>query len=164
MKAEFINPFVSAAAQVLRQEVNVDITKGQISIEDSAFTSQDVTVMIGVTGEVHGIVLYGLSEKTAKNFVSAMLNEPVPIFDQMAGSAIAEMGNVITGLASGGLEKAGYKSDIAPPTLITGRGVMISTLNIKRLLIPLETSLGSIEISCALVSKDVVKNHIANKK
>lgn len=163
MKAEFINPFVAAAAQVMKQEVNAEVTKGQISIEDSAFTSQDITVMIGVTGMVHGIVLYGLSEKTAKNIVSKMLNEPVPVFDKMAGSAIAEMGNVITGLASGGLEKAGYICDIAPPTLITGRGVMISTLNIKRLLIPLETSLGSLDISCALISNDTVKEHYAKK-
>lgn len=164
MKVEFINPFVAAAAQVLKQEVNADIKKGQISIEESAFTSQDVTVMIGVTGEVHGIVLYGLSEKTAKNIVSTMLDETVPIFDKMAGSAIAEMGNVITGLASGGLEKAGYICDIAPPTLITGRGVMISTLNIKRLRIPLETSLGDLEISCALISNDAVQNHLKNKR
>lgn len=156
MRAEFINPFVAAAAQVLKQEVNIDFEKGEISIEDSAFTSQDVTVMIGVTGDVQGIVLYGLAEKTAKSMVSAMINEPVPTFDKMAGSAIAEMGNVITGLASGGLEKAGFKCNIAPPTLITGRGVLISTLNIKRLLIPLKTPLGSIDISCALISSDML--------
>jgi len=68
----------------------------------------------------------------------------------MVESAIAEMGNVITGIASAELEKAGFHSTLAPPTVITGRGVVISTINIKRLQIPLKTEFGDIEVGVAL--------------
>ncbi len=152
MKAEFINPFILATTEVLNQEMGraIKIDKGPLAIAASYYTGNDITVMIGVTGTVQGIVMYGMSERTAKNIVSGMLKEPVPIMNPMVESAVAEMGNVITGIASRELEKAGYPCTLAPPTLISGKGVMISTINIKRLQIPLNTEFGDIDVSVAL--------------
>lgn len=148
---EFINPFVKAAYDVLQQEIKANIEKGALSIEESSFTTQEeVTVLIGVTGKLQGVAIYSLSERTAKNIVSEMLNERIPIFDAMVESAIAEMGNVISGLAAAGLEANGYICNIAPPTVVIGRGVIISTVNIKKLVIPLNTQFGSVRISVAL--------------
>lgn len=151
MKVEFINPFLKAASEVLKAELNVEVEKKDINIKASSFTSQEVTVMIGVTGSIMGLVLYGMSEKTAKNMVSAMLNEHIVLFDKMVESAIAEMGNVITGIASAELEKVGLPCNIAPPSIISGKGVIISTIDIKRLVITLVCSLGEIEINVALI-------------
>lgn len=152
LKVEFINPFIVGTTEVLSQEMGraLKVDKGPLALKESYYTSMDVTVMIGVTGAVQGIVMFGLTERTAKNIVSGMLGQPVPIMDKMVESAIAEMGNVITGVASRELEKAGYPCTLAPPTVISGRGVMISTINIKRLQIPLMTEFGDIEISVAL--------------
>ena len=155
LKVEFINPFVVATHEVLCAEMgqNIKIEKGPLGLEESSYTANDVTVMIGVIGTVQGIVMYGMSERTGKNIVSKMLGQPVPIFDNMVESAIAEMGNVITGIASRELEKAGFPCTLAPPTVIVGRGVVISTINIKRLQIPLVTELGEILVSVALREK-----------
>ncbi|HEX3032345.1 MAG TPA: chemotaxis protein CheX [Bacillota bacterium] len=151
MKVEFISPFVQAAYDVLKKEIKANIEKGTLSIEESSVTTQEeVTVLIGVTGELHGVVMYSLSERTAKNIVSEMLGERIPIFDSMAESAVAEMGNVISGLASAQLEANGYVCNIAPPTMVIGRGVVISTVNIKRLVIPLHMDHGMLRISVAL--------------
>lgn len=152
MKIEFIRPFIVATQEVLNTETNRNIAmdKGELSLEQRSYTTQDITVLIGVIGAVQGIVMYGLAERTSKNIVSAMLRQPVPVFDRMVESAIAEMGNVITGIASRELEKAGYPCTLAPPTVVSGRGVVISTLAIKRLQIPLITELGQIDLSVAL--------------
>ncbi|MHB9145938.1 MAG: chemotaxis protein CheX [Symbiobacteriia bacterium] len=151
MKAEFINPFVSAAMQVLQSESKVTAKKGLVAIQESPLASDDLTVLIGVTGRVQGLVLYNMNEKTAKAIVAAMTGEAVPVFDKMTESAVAELGNVITGVASGELEVAGYPCTIAPPSVISGRGVMISTLSIQRLVIPLEMEgIGSVQIHVAL--------------
>ena len=152
MKVEFISPFVTATIKVLESEMgrSIQVEKGQLSIETKSYTGHDATVLIGVIGAVQGIVMYGMAERTAKNIVSAMLNQRIVIFDEMVESAIAEMGNVITGIASAELEKAGYPSTLAPPTIISGRGVVISTIDIKRLQIPLITEFGDIEIGIAL--------------
>jgi chemotaxis protein CheX len=150
VKAEFVNPFVTAAFQVLQTETRSEVGKGQVTLQDSPLVSDEVTVLIGVVGRAQGLVLYGMSEKTAKALVSAMTGEGVVVFDNLAESAVAELGNVITGLASGELERAGYPCKIAPPSVVVGKGTSISTLSIKRLVIPLETKLGDIAVHVAL--------------
>jgi len=152
LKVEFISPFVNATVKVLETEIGraVPFEKGQLAIQSSSYTGQDVTVLIGVIGAVQGIVMYGMSERTAKNIVSTLLNERIVVFNEMVESAIAE---IITGIASSDLERAGYPSTLAPPTVISGRGVVISTINIKRLQIPLKTEFGDIELGVALREK-----------
>jgi chemotaxis protein CheX len=150
MKVEFINPFISAAVQVLEQEIGAPVQRGSVALQKSCYTTQDVTAMVGVTGDVRGVVLFGMSESTAKGLVSAMIGQQFVIFDELAQSGIGEMGNVITGRASINLSEAGYDSTITPPTVIVGRGTMISTLDIERLVVPLSVPQGSIEIHVAL--------------
>lgn len=150
MKAEFVNPFVTAAFQVLQTETKAEVTKGGVTIEDSPLVSDEVTVLIGVVGRAQGLVLYGMSEKTAKGLVSSMTGEQIAIFDSLGESAVAELGNVITGLASGELERAGYPCKIAPPSVVVGKNTSISTLSIKRLVIPLQTRHGEITVHVAL--------------
>jgi len=119
-------------------------------VKDSPLVSDEVTVLIGVVGKAQGLVLYGMSEATALKLVSSMTGEEVGTFDALAESAVAELGNVITGVASGELEKAGYSVKIAPPSVVVGKGSTISTLSIKRLVIPLETTQGEITMHVAL--------------
>lgn len=150
MKAEFVNPFVIAATEVLESEVNSSPKRGDLSLEPKPFTTQDVTALIAVTGNIQGAVFYCMSEKTALNLVSSMMGKRYLLFDDLAKSGIAELGNVITGRASILLAEAGYPSKIAPPVMMVGRGTMISTLRIPRLVIPLEIGHGTIEVHVAL--------------
>lgn len=150
MKAEFINPFVAAAFHVVQAETGEPPVKGDLRMEETHYTTTDITVLIGVVGKVSGSVLFGFGERTAKQFVSAMLGQTVAVFDSLAESALGELGNMITGRASGLLEQAGYPCTISPPTLIIGRGTIISTNPVRRLCIPVVTRFGEISISVAL--------------
>jgi chemotaxis protein CheX len=91
-----------------------------------------------------------MTEATARAMVSKMMGQDFPEFDALAQSGIAEIGNVITGRAAILLSEAGFPSDLAPPMLLVGRNTMISTLDVQRLVIPIETELGKIEIQVAL--------------
>ena len=150
MKVEYINPFVRAATEVLERELGRAVEQGTVYLHRSAYTSQEVTVLIGVTGQVRGIVLYCLSQQTACAIAAAILGQEVPEFDELAQSGIAEIGNVITGTASVYLAEAGFTSTITPPTLLIGQGTMVSTIDLPRLVIPILTELGTIEIHVAL--------------
>lgn len=152
MKTDFVNPFVSAAFQTIEAELGTKVERGELSIQESYYTANDVTVVIGVTGAVRGTVLYGVSNTTAKKIVGAMMGQRVVILDSLAESALAELGNVIAGLASGELERRGYPCTISPPAVILGKGTIISTLNLKRLVVPLLTEYGELEISLSLTS------------
>ncbi|MEW6523242.1 MAG: chemotaxis protein CheX [Bacillota bacterium] len=162
LKASFINPFIKAASEVLRAECSLTARRGQLRIATSKATSAEVTVIVGVTGDLQGIVLYGMSERTAKALAAIMSNIQVPIFDSMAESAIAELGNMITGLATSGLEAEGYLCQLTPPTIVSGRGVIISTINIQHLVIPVETDHGGLEINVAIRNGSTVEKGFGN--
>lgn len=151
MTVELINIFIKAAVDVLRQEIGEEATAGSVKVLSSTQTSEEVTVMIGVTGAARGMVLLGMSERTAKAIVSKMMGEPCPLFDELAQSGIAEMGNVITGMAGQGMESAGFNVTISPPALVAGGpGVIISTVNIRRFVVSLRSSLGDMVLHTAL--------------
>jgi chemotaxis protein CheX len=48
------------------------------------------------------------------------------------------------------LAEAGFQADISPPTLVMGKGTLISTLDFQRLVVPLRTPLGDLQIHLAL--------------
>src|SRR6266487_1165308 len=132
-----------AAKDVLAQEVGGDIGRGRVRVERGDFEAGGVTAVIGVTGALSGAVLYRMSEATALAIVGRMMGQNFSELDALARSGVGELGNVITGRAAVLLEKAGIRTDIAPPMLIVGRGGLMSSLDIPRLLVPLETRVGT---------------------
>ncbi len=150
MNVNFLNPFIDAAIEVLKVEVGVAVTRGNLELQKSALTTDDITVLIHLVGQVHGVVLYGIPMTTGLKMVSAILGQEFTEFDSLAQSGVAELGNVITGRATVKLSQAGYQSNISPPALITGRNVQISTLDFPRIVVPLDSELGNLTIHLAL--------------
>ena len=150
MKVEFVNPFIQAASEVLDAELGAESQGGNLRLHKSAFTTDEVTALVGVTGTLSGLVLYSMSQATALGIVSKMIGHDFDEFDALAQSGIGELGNVITGRAGILLSEAGYPSNITPPALVIGEGTMITTLDLVRLVMPLETDVGPLEIHVAL--------------
>lgn len=150
MNVKFLNPFVDAAAEVLMAEAKVDIKKGTLTLQKSALTTDEVTVLINLVGQVQGVVLFGLSESLGMHLVSKMMGQNFTEFDNLAQSGVAELGNVISGRATVMLSSAGYQSTISPPTMIKGKGVQISTLDFPRIVVPLTCEFGDMVIHLAL--------------
>ena len=101
--------------------------KGELAAQPTIFTSQQCNVVCGVTGQVQGQVIYGMSLTTADKIASTMLGQPIKTFDALAASAIGELGNMISGNAMQHLSEAGWICDITPPTIMRGTNVKIST-------------------------------------
>lgn len=153
MRAEHIQPFVSAAVFVLKKELNVDVDRGELMVAETDYTTREITVLIGVTGELEGTVLFGTTEEMAMNIVYELTGERKVFYDETSESAIAELGNVISGRATALFEQQGIHCTISPPTVITGRGTIISSINMRRLIIPLRTPLGRLDIAVSLREK-----------
>jgi chemotaxis protein CheX len=152
VKVEFVNPFIQAASEVLESELGAAVKRGSLRLQKSAVTTDEVTALVGVAGDVSGIVLYSMSQATALGIVSRMLGQEFEEFDALAQSGIGELGNVITGRAAILLAVAGYPSNITPPSLVVGQGTMITTLDLNRLVFPLQTDVGGLEIQVVLRS------------
>ncbi|MBV8718679.1 MAG: chemotaxis protein CheX [Chloroflexi bacterium] len=91
-----------------------------------------------------------MSQETALGIVSRMMGQQFEEFDALAQSGIGEVGNVITGRAGVLLSEAGYPSNITPPALVVGKGTMVTTLDLNRLVFPLETDVGALEVQVVL--------------
>lgn len=150
MKAEIINPFYLAAKEILELETGFKGVRGELSLASSKWTTQEITVIINVIGEVKGTFLLGMSESTGMNLAGHMIGEKVTSISELAVSAIAELTNIIAGRAMAKLESVGYMADITPPMFLYGKKAYISTLNRQRIQIPLATDIGMIELSVAL--------------
>jgi chemotaxis protein CheX len=153
MKVEFVNPFIQAATEVLESELGAQAERGNLRLQRSACTTDEVTALVGVTGTVCGVVLYSMSEATALGIVSRLMGQDFEGFDALAQSGIGELGNVITGRAGVLLSEAGYPSNITPPALVVGKGTMVTTLDLNRLVFPIETDVGRLEVQVVLKSR-----------
>jgi len=150
MNIKFLNPFLEAAAEVLEAEVDLTATRGSLSLQKSALSATEITVLISIIGQVQGVVLYGMSAATGMAIVSRIIGQEFSEFDGLAQSGIGELGNVISGRAAIKLSQAGYETTISPPTLIIGKGAQISTLDFSRIVVPLDTRLGQMVIHLAV--------------
>ena len=156
MKAEFINPFVGAAYDIIQMVTQTEAGKGELALASSPIHGDEVNVVIGVTGDLAGQIILCMSEATALAFATKMLmNLATETFNELAKSAICELGNMILGNAVTDLGDKGYFCNLTPPTLFIGKDVVVSTQVLRFLVVPLETEYGAITINVALQEKPV---------
>lgn len=152
MDARFANFFISAASEILEKEVQLQTVREQIFLQKSAHTTEDVTILISLIGQLEGMVAYGISKNTAKAFVSKIMEKECDVLDDLAQGVISELGNMIVDLARKGISTLGYKTKILPPKVVMGKDVLISALDLERLVVPLQTSYGPVQIHLYLSS------------
>jgi chemotaxis protein CheX len=150
MRVQLVNCYVRAAADVIAAETGSPVKRSSVRLEREAFTSEEVTAIVGVNGAMGGSFYLSMSEATALNLVSSMMGQPMTEFDELAQSGIAELANVVAGAASMGLSDLGYVTNITPPLLLLGANAKISSVEIQRLVVPLSTNHGSVHVHVAL--------------
>ncbi len=159
MDAKLLNPFIRAAVDVLKAEVGAEVQRGELSLQKSALTSDDITVLINLIGDVYGVVMYGMPTATGLNMVSKIMGQEFSELNALAQSGVAELGNVISGQATIRFSEAGYRSNISTPMVLTGRVIEMSTLDFHRLVVPLETQFGLFTVHLALREKTPGAEH-----
>ena len=138
--------------------LNPDVQSGKPFFNEEPIQKYDVTILVGVLGDLQGQVICGMSLQTAKNITSQMLMTQVEEIDEMGKSALCELKNIIVGTASTNLSLTGYKCDITPPLFLMGGIVPDFLKHIHTALaIPIRTPFGDIEINLAL-RKDSLSN------
>lgn len=125
--AEHINPFLMASATILKQMCFVEVSIGKPFLKSPAFFEDTVLIMIGFTGAMKGQVIISFDYPVACDIASRMMMMPVAELDDMAKSAIGELGNMIMGNTATIFSTKGIAIDITPPTI--GNGTMVFTTN-----------------------------------
>ena len=143
MKVEYINPFIEAGMHILRETTQMSVERGSPSLDDGQFRAPEVSVVLGIVGDMEGQVIYAVSMECALGIAGRMMGGvEVKELDEMSKSAIAELGNMITGNAATRFEKDSMNIDISPPTVMTGSGVTIGWPLHRALVVPLKMEVG----------------------
>ncbi len=150
IKEEFVNPFLAPAIFVWERELRQPLKLVGAHATDAQHTTEDLTVIIGVTGRLKGNVLYEFSEATARAIAGAMMGSPVDQLDEMALSAIGELANIITGNATIQLAAAGYSCDISPPVILQPKGLEIRATTGIQINVRFDSALGPVGIRVGL--------------
>jgi len=120
IKAAHINPFLKSATLVLEQMCAVSPQRGNISLTVIEYRDDYVWLKIGILGQLQGNIVFGFPRQVALRIISAMMGGySVTELDELALSAISELGNMISGNASSIMYDEGIAIDITPPVVIS---------------------------------------------
>ncbi len=150
MRVEYINPFVEAAFNVLKEVLVADVRRGDLYLKATTMPVLGVAALVGLAGDVEGRVLFDMSRQTALDIASAMNGEKLATLDELAKATITELANMITAQAVTKLHDLGFKFDLTPPALFTGDNMEVSDHEVEALIVPMELPQGKIEINVAI--------------
>lgn len=161
MKAEYLNPFISAAVDVLEQFVpDIEIERGEPDVIEEPTPTLGTATLIGISGELEGRVLYIMNREAAVGIAEQMNGEDFPGLNEMVRSTIQELCNIISGNAAQELQKNAEDKDIelSPPSMVIGPDTEVSDSITSNLIqVPLQTNYGEIIINLA------VREHCRNQ-
>jgi len=158
MRVEYINPFVEATVNVLKEYLGSVVKRGNLYLKSTSKQIMGVAALVGLAGDVEGRVLLDMTQDTALAVASIMNGEEMKVMDEMVKATITELANQITAQAISNLYQANYKFDLTPPTIFTGDNMMISNnMNVEALIVPVELGKdgenGKIEINVVIREK-----------
>ncbi len=150
MKQEYVNPFLSPAKLVWERELGLPLELSSVSAVSHKFTTEDITAVIGVSGELLGNIPYGFSQTIARGIIDIMAGTDFELDSEMALSALGELANTITGNAATELSGNGFACNITPPVLIQFSGTEISTLGRPQLLVVFNSEADDLNVRVSL--------------
>lgn len=132
-----INPFLQSAISIVEQVAMMKMSVGKPVVSPLSFTDDTFILQVGVTGALKGQVLIAMPVDSAKGLASKMMmGMPVETLDEMAGSALGELSNMIMGNTATIFSTQGILMDITPPMSLFGSNLTLQT-NVQALKIPM---------------------------
>lgn len=153
MRAEYINSFYQATRDVFHLMLDIDIERGNLALAEGMVSSKDANVVLGVTGDLKGTILFSFPKDMTLEMVKIMCGMEMEEIDSFVSSALGEMANIIGGNALTLLNSNNYVCDIVPPQIFVGEYKSYSMANKKALILPITTPIGSLDIHIFLEEK-----------
>lgn len=158
INAKFVNPFVEAGMNVVKQVAQIEVRRGHLSYKGKPEPSYGVSIIIGVYGFLTGQVVYSMKTEVADRLVERLLTGKSPQERKILFvDTLGELANMITGNATAILnQNRDYTLKITTPAIATGENLSISLVHKPTLVLGLYTQYGPIEISVALEEQDTL--------
>lgn len=119
MNADHINPFIQGSQNILDSIYGEKPGLGNLFLKQYPYKVDEISITVGIVGDISGKVIYNLSEHTACSIASKMMfGMPVEHLDELSQSAVSELANMISGNVATIFSEKGKFVDITPPIFI----------------------------------------------
>jgi chemotaxis protein CheX len=149
MNAKHINAICRATENILVNHFGVEVKPLKPRLEQLAVPSNEVSVILGVNGQLNGQIICSINMQTAKNIVGVMMGGlTVDDLDDIGWSAIQEFGNWVAGTTATELSKEAVIIDVTPPIINEG----ISKFRSARqfITVPLDSKIGLLDVQISV--------------
>jgi chemotaxis protein CheX len=125
---KIINAVLNSLTETFKNAAKLNLKLEKPKLQKSIDGNYGIVTTIGFNGVLEGNVVYTLQIDTALEIVNKMMEGMMQLdeFDEMATSAIGELGNMISGTIATSLEKIGYTINITPPSVVEGKALKVS--------------------------------------
>ncbi len=154
MKAEYINPFLTATISAFETMLGCTLTRGTPFIKNGSQPEHEVSGVIGLSGDAKGTVVLGLGRDAAIGAAEALLQERPPEINGDVTDAVGELANIIAGSAKAKLDN--LKLSVSLPTVITGKGHCVEfPRQVTPICIPFESTWEPVTVEVGLTAEPV---------
>ncbi len=152
MKADYINPFLTALASAFDTMLGCSVTRTDLTLKSSNVPTFDVSGIIGLSGKAMGTVVLSVSKNVAVKATSVMLMvSEEDVTDEEIVDAIGELANMVAGAAKSTLEQ--YELSVSLPTVISGTPHAISfPSNVSPICVRYESDWGPLTLEVGMTS------------
>ncbi len=151
MDIRFVNPFVTAIQNVFKTMIATDTIIGKPFLKGTDDASDaDVYAMIGLSGQVMGMIVIAFPQATALKIAKALTGEEMGIDHPDLGDALGELINMVTGQAKSLF--TGVVANISLPNVVIGS--QMQTLDTKQptLVLPCDSTLGRFRVEVTIAT------------
>jgi chemotaxis protein CheX len=153
MKAELVNPFLSATIELFEKTFGVTPRPGEAYLDDRSKKHRwDISAVMVLTGSAIGVVAIRLTRVLADKLLvkSGVAWESEDERESLCDGMVGELVNIISGNASGRLK--GYDIEISVPIVIQGENHTVSWPDRAPVLgIPFSTDYGPFVVNVSLI-------------
>jgi chemotaxis protein CheX len=155
MNVKYVNPFIEATQSVFREFVGLEVKpkKPFIYNPNTGMIKYDISGIIGLAGEVLGMVVISFPKVIALKTVSKIINYETKIFDEVVVDSIGELINIIAGNSKKAIEE--IKIVISLPSIVKGYNHQLGWMSgVPVICIPFDLDSGEFYVFVSL--KDLI--------
>lgn len=149
MDASYITAFASSIQNVFTTMLQLSVETGEPRLKTGGDTKNDVSGVIGMSGDVTGSIVLSFPLDTAEAVVSLFCGESLSVDSADFADAIGELVNIVSGGAKAGF--GGKMVSISCPSVVVGSNHQISQKkDVPCVVIPCSTDCGEFSIEVAI--------------
>lgn len=156
MNEQIIARFTCSTQEVLKLMLDIEARVGTSTLSDNPDISKDdITVAIGLSGDISGEARFCFPRETALEMVKIMCGMEIGEVDDFVMSAMGEISNIISGKAATGLSEHQIVCDILPPKIaVSETGTSPENgEEIKKINTTIHTTAGNVELAVSIFNK-----------